>query len=681
MIRQAPLSFKQQFLNLCNHSWNAGKLPTKWKAVKLVPIPKKDGSFRPISLISVMSKVFERMVLNRIKWNAHPVNMYSLGFRNRVGTQDAIATVVSHITKADAFRKKHSAALVLIDVEKAFEMVSSTVVLHALAHAGVCGNMFSWIQDFLNGRTGAVQFQNKHSSSKTFRNGTPQGSCLSPTLFSYVISHLLDLKLPTSVQLVAYADDLALTSSNRDKDKVINDIQTALETLNAEAEALGLKFSPAKTKAMWFYTQKPDAMISLNGQRLPWSPTEKYLGIELDSSMRLTHQANHSAAIGKKNLNALKVLSSLTDTSAHILKRVYSDCVQSGLDYGAILTPLMCKISITKLQRVQNQGMRLILGAPKWTCTTSMSQELTMLPVRVKSEIAVAKLVDKIKFMPSHPLHVSCARPAIINKERSKWLIRCRDIHRKLAPRADDRTVEIFQDRARWEASSIIYNVNHTITKTTSTPEELRTAAMHEMQNLPIGTHYYTDGSKSDSRAAAAYVVNNSAVNFRLNNDATITQAELMAILGALDHAVINHVRPIIHTDSLTAIQILMNNKESERFLCNCILSATKYIESIPVINWIPSHVGIEGNERADTHAKEGLQREIVEYRVKCFHLKVRTHIRNTAIEINDEMTSNCKTQTFGFNSKLDHNQQRFILGLPRKQQKMIHQIRLTTKS
>ena len=95
-----------------------------------------------------------------------------------------------------------------------------------------------------------------------------------------------------------------------------------------------------------------------------------------------------------------------------------------------------------------------------------------------------------------------------------------------------------------------------------------------------------------------------------------------MAIIGALDHAVINDVRPIIHTDSLTAIQILMNNKESERFLCNCILSAAKYIESIPAINWIPSHVGIEGNERTDTHAKEGLQKEIVDYRVKCSHLK-----------------------------------------------------------
>ena len=99
MIRQAPTMFKLEYLKLCNLSLRTGRLPKRWKTVKLVPIPKKDGSFRPISLITVLSKVCEKMVLQRLRWNARPVNMYSLGFRSHVGTQDAIATVVSHISK------------------------------------------------------------------------------------------------------------------------------------------------------------------------------------------------------------------------------------------------------------------------------------------------------------------------------------------------------------------------------------------------------------------------------------------------------------------------------------------------------------------------------------------------------------------------------------------------------
>ena len=170
----------------------------------------------------------------------------------------------------------------------------------------------------------------------------------------------------------------------------------------------GLQFSPAKSKTMWFYTSKAERVITRNGRRLPWSSNEKYLGIELDSRMTFTKQANNAAAKSKKNMNAMKVLSSLTAISGHILKRIYSACVQSTLEYGAIATPLMCKTNITTLQKVQNQGTRLILGVPKWTCVTSMGQELDILPLRTRCEITVAKLVDKVKFMTSHPLHVSC---------------------------------------------------------------------------------------------------------------------------------------------------------------------------------------------------------------------------------------------------------------------------------
>ena len=82
------------------------------------------------------------------------------------------------------------------------------------------------------------------------------------------------------------------------------------------------------------------------------------------SRMTFTKQANNATAKSKKNMSAMKVLSSLTAISGHILKRIYSAYVQSTLEYGAIVTPLMCKTNITTLQKVQNQGMRLILGVP-----------------------------------------------------------------------------------------------------------------------------------------------------------------------------------------------------------------------------------------------------------------------------------------------------------------------------
>ena len=78
-----------------------------------------------------------------------------------------------------------------------------------------------------------------------------------------------------------------------------------------------------------------------------------------------------------------------------------------------------------------------------------------------------------------------------------------------------------------------------------------------------------------------------------------ITQAEFFGIWAAIEHAVINKLRPIIHTDSLTAIQVLRDNNKSERSLCYAIFATSQYLEERPVLNWIQSHVGIHGKRRS----------------------------------------------------------------------------------
>ena len=103
MIKNAPLGFRHLLLRLINQSFQEGKLPEAWKTARIVPIPKpkKKGAFRPISLLPVMGKLMERMVLiNRLRWTAEPLCNQPLGFRRGTGTSDAVATVYGLQTQA-----------------------------------------------------------------------------------------------------------------------------------------------------------------------------------------------------------------------------------------------------------------------------------------------------------------------------------------------------------------------------------------------------------------------------------------------------------------------------------------------------------------------------------------------------------------------------------------------------
>ena len=99
---------------------------------------------------------------------------------------------------------------IFLDLEKAFELVSKEILLESAALLGIRGQLLMWLDDYITNRTGIVQFQGKKSKVNHLINGTPQGSSLSPTLFKMVINQLLQPNLGSKVQMIAYADDLAI---------------------------------------------------------------------------------------------------------------------------------------------------------------------------------------------------------------------------------------------------------------------------------------------------------------------------------------------------------------------------------------------------------------------------------------------------------------------------------------
>ena len=340
MIKNAALGFRHLLLRLINQSFQEGKLPEAWKTARIVPIPKpkKKGAFRPISLLPVMGKLMERMVLNRLRWTAEPLCNQALGFRHGTGTTDAVATVLNNVSTIKALGPGCStrSAAVFLDLEKAFELVSSTVVLNVLAKKGIKGKLLSWIRSYLEDRKGTVVFQGHCSDVRNFDNGTPQGGSLSPTLFNYVINEVLKMDFEAGIHLTAYADDLALHGISRNEDSLWRKMTSALRRIEHMVSTLGLKFAPEKTEAVYFRFADPSWTFNINRQPIRWSKEVRYLGVIVDKQLTFASHAKYARSRAQQKLNALKVMGTLSGVNARILRQVYIATVQSTLEYGAI---------------------------------------------------------------------------------------------------------------------------------------------------------------------------------------------------------------------------------------------------------------------------------------------------------------------------------------------------------
>ena len=223
MLKHLPRSGMDFLLYIFNLSWSSHSFPSIWKTSSIIPIHKmgkpldSPASFRPTSLISCVSKLFERIILSRLLFFLVSNSILSsrqAGFRPGRSTLDQILFLSQSIS--DGFNKPRPGSrtiLSTIDFSKAFDSVWHPALFHKLILAGLPPCFARWTQSFLSDRRACVVFQNHKSRSFRVRRGVPQGSVLGPVLFSLFINDL-PISLLSSVSCSLYADDLAIWSSS-----------------------------------------------------------------------------------------------------------------------------------------------------------------------------------------------------------------------------------------------------------------------------------------------------------------------------------------------------------------------------------------------------------------------------------------------------------------------------------
>ncbi|CAH2068995.1 unnamed protein product, partial [Iphiclides podalirius] len=265
--------------------------PDDWKQATVIGIRKpnkpanKPSSYRPISLLSCLGKLYERLLLNRLK-----VHLYRLK---------------EHILKGLNHPKHISTGALFFDVAKAFDKVWNNGLLYKQYTLKVPDRLVHTIRAFLLNRSFRYRVEGTLSTSRRLTAGVPQGSCLSPLLFTLYTS---DIPRDPHVNLALFADDTALFYSDRNLSQLTTRLQSAADGLGDWFRKWRIDINPEKSVAIHFTRSTPNphppnrykgprqyrklGQISLYGQTLPWEKTVKYLGVTFDSRMTFTTHIN-----------------------------------------------------------------------------------------------------------------------------------------------------------------------------------------------------------------------------------------------------------------------------------------------------------------------------------------------------------------------------------------------------
>ena len=182
----------------------------------MVPVFKNVGerstakNYRPVSLLSVVSKVSEKVVNNRVVDYQEKCGLFSdfqYGFRSSRSTADLLTVVSDRIARA--FNRSGTTRVVGLDISEAFDRVWHAGLLHKLQSYGISGKIFDLISFFLSNRQLRVVLDRKSSQEYPVNDGVPQGSILGPTLFLLYINDLPD---DVICNIAIYADVTTLYS-------------------------------------------------------------------------------------------------------------------------------------------------------------------------------------------------------------------------------------------------------------------------------------------------------------------------------------------------------------------------------------------------------------------------------------------------------------------------------------
>ena len=637
-------------LGIFNNIWRTGKFPESWCEATIIPIPKpgKDAfnptNYRPISLTSCLCKTMERMINARLVWFLERnglITKYQSGFRHNRSTTDQLIRLESFIR--NGIVRDHHVVSVFFDLEKAYDTTWKYGILKDLYNFGLRGRLPIFIKNFLSDRVFKVRLGTSISELHTQEMGVPQGSILSVTLFLIKINSIVNVVNPRFDRSL-FVDDFSISCSSQHMPFIETILQNCINRIEKWADENGFRFSKTKTVCVHFCNKRSlhlDPQIKINDATIPVVQQAKFLGLILDNKLNFKAHIDYVRKNCHKALTLLKVVSKM-DWGADrvVLLRLYRSLVRSKLDYGCAVYGSARQSYLEKLKPIQNQGLRLCLGAFRTSPMESLYVEANEPPLYLRYEKLSLQYALKLKNNPCNPTYESTFTPQFTNFYTSKpTAIRPFGLRVKEALiqilNTDNIAPFLVPNIPPWIISEPVLDLTLRKFKKGTVSDLVFQNSFFELRDKYHNRRaIYTDGSKYQNKVGAAAVSGSLKVQIRLPDSSSIFTAELVALGVALDIVEICDEQCfIIFTDSLSSLTALQGRCHKHPYVSR-LLEVQYKINALGksvMFAWIPSHSGIKGNETADKLARDALNEDIKNIKIPYTDLrtKINTYIRN----------------------------------------------------